>query len=200
MDGLLAVRPVAAVFVAGLLAGFTAAFASAATAALVAGSLILGGHHRRIRREGRGPGRPRRRLAARRGRMGLLSNGMIARLLAGLIVVGHLSFIGFVVAGGPLARLMPRLAKWHLGAIVVTVVINLTGSDCPLTVWEKHFLRQAGEEPYESGFISHYLVEPVYPAGIDGRVNLLLLAAWMIPTAFAYYGCGRRASRTRLEG
>jgi hypothetical protein len=40
--------------------------------------------------------------------------------------------------------------------------------------------------PYETGFISHYLVEPFHPAGIDGRVNLVLLGAWMIPTAIAY--------------
>ena len=109
------------------------------------------------------------------------------------MVVTHLAFIVFLVAGGLLACRMPRLMKWHLGAIGVTIVINLTGSDCPLTVWEKHFLAQAGREPYESGFVSHYLVEPVFPAGIDGRVNLMILAAWMVPTAFAY----RRFLRSR---
>ena len=104
------------------------------------------------------------------------------------MAVTHLAFIAFLVVGGLLARRMPRLIKWHLGAIGATVAINLTGSECPLTVWEKHFLTQAGREPYESGFISHYLVEPIYPAGIDGRVNLMILAAWMVPTAFAYWG------------
>ena len=113
---------------------------------------------------------------------------VIARLLAGLMAVTHLAFIAFLITGGPLARRMPRLMKWHLGAIGVTVAINLARADCPLTVWEKHFLAQAGREPYESGFISHYLVEPIYPAGIDGRVNLMILAAWMVPTAFAYWG------------
>ena len=104
------------------------------------------------------------------------------------MAVTHLAFIAFLIAGGPLARRMPRLMKWHLGAIGVTVAINLARADCPLTVWEKHFLTRAGREPYESGFISHYLVEPIYPAGIDGRVNLMILAAWMVPTAFAYRG------------
>lgn len=113
------------------------------------------------------------------------------------MVVMHLLFIAFIVVGGPLARRMPSILKWHLGAIGAALAINLTGSDCPLTVWEKHFLRLAGEEPYESGFISHYLVEPIHPAGIDGRVNLILLAAWLIPTAFAYRKI-RRPSPSRL--
>ena len=104
------------------------------------------------------------------------------------MAVTHLAFIAFLIAGGPLARRMPKLIKWHLGAIGVTAAINLAGAECPLTVWEKHFLAQAGREPYESGFISHYLVEPIYPAGIDGRVNLMILAAWMVPTGFAYWG------------
>lgn len=85
-----------------------------------------------------------------------------------------------------MARRWRWLIKWHVAAIGIAVAINLTGSECPLTVWEKHFLRLAGETPYESGFISHYLVEPIYPAGMDGRANLMLLAAWMIPTALAY--------------
>ena len=123
---------------------------------------------------------------------------MIGQLLAWLTAAAHLLFIGFIVAGGPLACLMPRLLKWHLGAVGVAAAINLSGADCPLTVWEKHFLRQAGEQPYESGFVSHYLVEPIHPAGIDGRVNLMILAAWMIPTAFAYSRM-RGASASRLS-
>jgi len=116
------------------------------------------------------------------------------RLLAWLMVALHLSFIAFLVVGGPLSRLAPALMRWHLGVVAVTVVINLSGSDCPLTVWEKHFLRLAGREPYDSGFVSHYLVEPIYPPGINERVNLVLVAAWMLPTVWAY---GRFASPRR---
>lgn len=121
------------------------------------------------------------------------------RLLAWLMVALHMSFIAFLVVGGPLSRLAPALMRWHWGVVVVTVVINLSGSDCPLTVWEKHFLRSAGREPYDSGFISHYLVEPIYPPGIDGRVNLVLLGAWIIPTAWAYGRFARPSPRRGLS-
>ena len=122
-----------------------------------------------------------------------------ARLVAGLLMMGHLSFIVFLVAGGPLARRFPSLLKWHLGVVGLTIVINVTGSPCPLTVWEKHFLALAGEQPYEKGFIEHYLVEPVHPAGIDAQVNLVLVAAWVVPSAVAYLSLWARRPRFRLD-
>ena len=104
----------------------------------------------------------------------------------------HLSFIVFLVVGGPLAARFPRVVLWHLGAIAATAAVNLSGSDCPLTTWEKFFLVQAGQQPYENGFISHYLVEPVHAAGIDGSVNLVILGAWILPTTCAYLLFARR--------
>jgi hypothetical protein len=106
--------------------------------------------------------------------------------LSRLTAVVHGSFIAVLIVGGPLARRWPKLMPAHLGAIAVTVAINLTGSDCPLTVVENHLLEAAGRAPYRNGFVSHYLVEPWHPAGINGRVNLALLGAWMVPTGIAY--------------
>ncbi|WP_419842037.1 DUF2784 domain-containing protein [Candidatus Poriferisodalis sp.] len=112
---------------------------------------------------------------------------MVAVGLARLAAVSHLSFIVFLLVGGLCAKRWPKLTKWHLAAMGAAGVVNITGADCPLTVWEKWFLRRAGREPYESGFISHYLVEPVYPPGIDGRVNLLILVALTVPNAAGYW-------------
>jgi Protein of Unknown function (DUF2784) len=113
-------------------------------------------------------------------------------LVARAVVVVHLSFVVFLIVGGPLGRRFRAVVPAHLAAIVAAVAINVTGSECPLTVLEKHFLRLAGRTPYRGGFISHYLVEPVHPSGITGKVNLVLLAAWIVPTAVAYAVLGRR--------
>ena len=102
------------------------------------------------------------------------------------VAVTHFAFIAFLVAGGPLSRRFVRIRPAHIAAIAATVAINLTGSDCPLTALETRLLRASGRVPYERGFISHYLVEPLHPSGIDGRVNLILLAVWIVPTAIAY--------------
>ena len=114
--------------------------------------------------------------------------------LARLTALAHLCFIAFLVAGGPIGLAWREVVPAHLTAIAIALVINLTGSDCPLTVLEKHWLKRAGLVPYHSGFISHYLVEPVHAQGIDGRVNLLILSAWIIPTALAYALFGRRSA------
>ncbi len=112
---------------------------------------------------------------------------MVAVGLARLVAASHLSYIVFLLVGGFMAKRWPRLMKWHLGAIGAAGVVNLTGSDCPLTVWEKRLLRQAGREPYETGFISNYLVEPVYPPGITGRVNLVILVTLTVPITVSYW-------------
>ena len=107
-------------------------------------------------------------------------------MAARLVALTHFAIVSFLVAGGPLARRFPRLRPPHLATIAIIAGINLTGSDCPLTVLEMKLLRASGRVPYETGFISHYFVEPFHPAGINGRVNLVLLSVWMIPTAIAY--------------
>ena len=110
-----------------------------------------------------------------------------------VVAASHFAFIAFLVVGGPLGRRYTRLRPAHLAAIAATIAINLTSSDCPLTTVETRLLRASGRVPYEHGFISHYLVEPFHPAGIDGRVNLVLLSAWMVPTALAYSITSRRS-------
>ena len=67
--------------------------------------------------------------------------------------------------------------------LVPIAVVNLGGLSCPLTVWEKHFWRLAGETPYRGGFISHYFVEPFYAPGLrpgDETVLLVLVVVWCL--------------------
>jgi len=115
---------------------------------------------------------------------------------ARLVALTHFAFVGFLITGGPVSRRFPRVRPAHIATIAITAAINLTGSDCPLTVLEMHLLRASGRVPYDTGFISHYFVEPFHPSGINGRVNLVLLSAWMIPTALAYGLPTRRSKPT----
>ncbi len=112
---------------------------------------------------------------------------MVAVGLARLMAASHLAYIVFLLVGGFAAKRWPRLMKWHLAAFGAAGLVNLTGSDCPLTVWEKWLLRQAGREPYETGFASHYLVEPFYSKGITGRANSVILLALVIPVLVSYW-------------
>jgi len=115
--------------------------------------------------------------------------------LSKLAAFVHLVFIAFLVAGGPAGRRWPRLVPAHAAAVAATVAVNLSHRPCPLTVAEKELARRAGRTPYDGGFVSHYLVEPIRPSGIDGRVDLVLVGAWIVPTSLAYLAMGRRRAR-----
>ena len=72
---------------------------------------------------------------------------------------------------------------WYLSVLVPIAVVNLRGLPCPLTVWEKHFWRLAGETPYRGGFISQYFVEPFYAPGLrpgDETALLVVVVVWCL--------------------
>jgi hypothetical protein len=118
--------------------------------------------------------------------------------LSKLVAAGHVALVVVLVGGGPAVRRWPRLVPVHLGAIAATAAVNLAGRDCPLTTWEKACARRAGREPYEGGFVEHYLVLPIRPAGIDDGVDRLLLAAWLVPSVLGYAALGaHRLTRRR---
>jgi hypothetical protein len=99
---------------------------------------------------------------------------MYYRILSDLVVVLHLLFIVFVVAGGFLALRRPWLSLLHLPAAAWGAYIEFSGTYCPLTPLENHFRRLAGEEGYTGGFIEHYLIPIIYPAGLTLEVQTLL--------------------------
>jgi len=78
----------------------------------------------------------------------------------------HLAFILFVLFGGLLVLFWPKLMWLHLPAAVWGVLIEFFGWWCPLTRWENHFLRQAGRAGYDGGFVAHYILPVIYPAGL----------------------------------
>ena len=104
-------------------------------------------------------------------------------LLAIAMALAHGLLAVFLVVGAPLAARRPRVMGWHLTMLVPTAVVNLASLPCPLTVWEKHFWRLAGETPYRGGFISHYFVEPFYAPGLrpsDDTVVLVVMVVWCL--------------------
>ena len=99
---------------------------------------------------------------------------MIYRWLADALVVFHLAFVGFVLAGAVLVVRRRWLALLHVPAFVWGAVVELNAWTCPLTPWEQHLRRLAGQRGYEGGFVEHYLIPVLYPAGLDPRIQLVL--------------------------
>jgi hypothetical protein len=123
---------------------------------------------------------------------------MLFRILADLTVVLHLAFIVFVVCGGLLALRWRRLPWVHLPAAVYGVALEIQGWICPLTPLENSLRRQAGEIGYTGGFIEHYILPVVYPAGLTREVQLAL-AAIVVVVNVAAYSLVIRARRLRTR-
>ena len=99
---------------------------------------------------------------------------MTYHLAAAALATTHLLFILFVVLGGLLVLRWPPVAWVHVPAAVWGVLIELFGWWCPLTKWENHFLRLAGDAGYDAGFVEHYLLPLIYPAGLTRGIEIAI--------------------------
>jgi hypothetical protein len=108
------------------------------------------------------------------------------RLLADLVVLIHVTFVLFVVAGGFLALRWRRLVWLHVPAAAWGALIELTGWVCPLTPLENALRRLAGEAGYRGGFIEHYVLPVLYPVHYTVTLRLALAALVLLLNAAAY--------------
>ena len=99
---------------------------------------------------------------------------MIDRLLADAVVLLHLLFIAFALAGGALVLWRPRIAWLHLPAVAWAAYVEFSATICPLTPLENALRRSAGEAGYGGGFIEHYLMALIYPEGLTRPVQIAL--------------------------
>ncbi len=116
--------------------------------------------------------------------------------LADLVVFLHLAFVAFVALGGLFVLRWPRAAWLHLPCALWGVLIEVTGWICPLTPLENHLRRMAGEAGYSGGFIAHYIVPALYPAGLT-RADQVVLAATLVLLNAAVYAIAWRRRRAR---
>ena len=95
-------------------------------------------------------------------------------MLADLVVILHFAFVLFVILGGLLVLRWPRLAYVHLPVALYGALIELVGWICPLTPLEKRLRESAGLQGYQGGFVEHYILPVLYPAGLTRNVQLVL--------------------------
>jgi hypothetical protein len=99
---------------------------------------------------------------------------MIYSFLADLLVVFHLVFILYVIAGALLIFKWTKTLWLHLPSCFWGMTVEFTGWICPLTPWEIQLRRLAGEEGYTGSFIEHYLIPVIYPSGLTREVQMVL--------------------------
>ena len=121
---------------------------------------------------------------------------MIDRVAGDAVAVAHLLFIVFVVGGGALVLAWPRIAWLHLPAAVWGAYAELTSTICPLTPFENALRLRAGQAGYAGGFVEHYLLPIIYPAGLTPRVQTLL-GAFVVAVNLVFYALAWQRHRRR---
>ena len=111
---------------------------------------------------------------------------MASALLADAVVLLHLGFILFALLGAALLPRWPRLAWLHAPALAWGAWIELSGGICPLTPLENRLRHAAGEQGYDGGFIAHYLLPLIYPAGLTRETQWVLAAVLLAVNALLY--------------
>ena len=123
-------------------------------------------------------------------------------LLADAMVILHSAFIVFVVLGALTAYRWPKMVWAHIPCALWGAWIEITGGICPLTPFEVRFRRMGGTDGYAGGFIEHYLVPIIYPAGLTPADQLLLggLVVAVNLSAYGFLLWRRRSGRPSDSG
>ena len=107
-------------------------------------------------------------------------------VLATAVLFLHALFIVWVIFGALLTRSRPILRGLHIASLIWGILTELLAWPCPLTLLENWFEEKAGVEPYQGGFLLHYMDRLVYP---DLSATALTVAGVIVCALnLAFYG------------
>ena len=115
--------------------------------------------------------------------------------LAVFVLFLHALFILWVVSAALVTRSRPLLRWLHIASLVWGILTELLPWPCPLTLLENWLEAKAGAQPYQGGFLLHYLDKLVYP---DISATVLTVASVLVCVLnLALYGRLMWLARTR---
>jgi len=120
---------------------------------------------------------------------------VLYRLLANVVVTLHGLFIAFVLLGAFLVWRWRWVAWLHVPCAVWGVMIEYQGWICPLTPLENALRTRAGLQGYEGGFVEHYVLPVLYPAGLTRPTQAMLGSLVLAVNLIAYAVVVRRLLR-----
>ena len=94
--------------------------------------------------------------------------------LADLVLIAHALFIAFVIFGGLIVLKWHKVMWLHIPCAIWGALIEFFGWICPLTYLENYLRGPGNANYYEGGFIQHYLIPIIYPAGLTTGIQILL--------------------------
>lgn len=120
---------------------------------------------------------------------------MTYRILADLVVLVHIAFVIFAIAGGLLAMRWRWVVGLHLPAAAWAAMIEFAGWVCPLTPLENHFRALAGESTYDRGFVAHYILPILYPGQLTRDIQIGFGLLVLVINAAIYWRLAQKRRR-----
>ena len=125
----------------------------------------------------------------------MLAASGVYSALAVFVLFLHALFIVWVVFGAFVTRSRPTLRWLHIASLFWGILTELLPWPCPLTVLENWLEAKAGVQPYQGGFLLHYLDKLVYP---DISATVLTVAGVLVCVLnLALYGWQMWIARSR---
>lgn len=118
---------------------------------------------------------------------------MVAHVAADLLLLAHVAFVVFALAGAWAVARWPWLALLHVPAATWAFLVEWNGWSCPLTPWEQALRGEAG-----GGFIERLLAPLLYPGWLTPRFAVAL-ALVVLAANVAGYGLAVRAWRRHVR-
>jgi hypothetical protein len=120
---------------------------------------------------------------------------MLHRVLADGVLLFHLLFIAFAVAGGLLAFRWRWIVFLHLPVLAWAALVEFNGWICPLTPLENRLRALGGAAGYPGGFIEQYLLPLIYPGALTRELQWTLGTGLLAFNALVYLLLWRRRHR-----
>ena len=115
-------------------------------------------------------------------------------LLADVVAALHAAAVLFMLTGALLALRWPRLLWVHVPVSLAILAVNLAGADCPLTDLELWLRAHAGADPYQGGFLGHYVFDPL---GLDAAATGTQVGVYAVAFGLNALGYGLLVARQR---
>ncbi|MES2091169.1 MAG: DUF2784 domain-containing protein [Pseudomonadota bacterium] len=115
-----------------------------------------------------------------------MSRAPLHRLVPHTVMLLHLLFVLFVVAGAGLIFVWPSIAWVHIPAVLWGAYVEFANKACPLTQIENRLRRRAGQATYSDGFISHYVFPVLCPTELTARAKKFVGLVVMLNNVLLY--------------
>jgi len=107
-------------------------------------------------------------------------------IAASAVLFLHLLFILWVMFGAAIAYRRPVLRGLHILSLIWAILVEVLPWSCPLTLLENWLEAGAGVQPYQGGFLLHYLDALVYPN--ISATALTIAGVTVCVLNFVFYG------------